>query len=105
MLSHLSYRTLVKQRGQKIILEFESFINDYDARHTSLYGWNQRHGNPVDPSEFIVDLQWKQGIIGLPAESSQTGWVNERFHQYQPLYRHTRLCYIHLWESTVKRYL
>lgn len=105
MLSHLAYRTVVKQRNSSIILEFESYIDAYNANHTSLYSWNIRHGNPVDPSNFIIDLQWNEGIIGLPAISSMTDWVNTHFHQYQSLQKHTQLCYRHLWGSTVSRYL
>lgn len=105
MLRSLNYKENIHQDKDKIYLNFYSYIDNYEADHTSLYGWNKRHEYPLEPADFIIDLQWNQGIIGLPERSSETSWINYNFYQSTPLKNYTMDIYRNLWSNTVRKYL
>lgn len=78
----------------KMEYRFTSWVDEtkYDIASSNLYQkW--KHGKYEDlPSEYgnvfkyIVDnLQYKQGIMGLPEKSSRTDWVNSDFKQGKSL--------------------
>lgn len=83
MFQALDYDVEVHQNSGFISIDFISYVNPslYEITHTSLY--KQRNKYTVDPFEFIVgELQWSQGILGLPEKSSMGPWVNSFFHQH-----------------------
>lgn len=105
MLQSLDYDVTEKQANGKVMISFTSYINPalYEITHTSLY--KQRERYDIDPFTFIVnDLQWEEGIIGLPAMSSQTSWVNSNFHQTIPLHDYVNHKFQWNWKKRLKKH-
>lgn len=83
---------------------FSSWIDTelYSQNHNGEFSartWQERWGGEKNPDEYVLDLQLEQGIIGLPAASSDETlnmkesvdgkkheqWTNSHFQQTTPL--------------------
>lgn len=70
--------------------------------------WKAKYGGSKDARQYVLDLQLYQGIIGLPEKATyrDTGWVNDHFHQKDPLIN--RIDDVGRWkefENVVNKYL
>lgn len=86
---------IASRNDKSIVVEFVSYIDGdkYSPDTSSAEKWVSKHGGE-NPKDWILNLQLKQGIVGLPAYASTyeathgkpynaKGWtngVNEHFH-------------------------
>jgi hypothetical protein len=82
-----------KNLAGKLIVETWTNSEKYGNRK-SAERWRAKHGGEMESSDYVLDLQFNQGIIGLPEFANTTpgysgwGWkdgVNLYFHQQTPL--------------------
>ena len=121
MLKSLRYSDWMEQRDGNAILYFNSYV-DMDAfeaqvaqNDTSIYKWKEKYNADINPAEFLLDLQWKQGIHGLPLSWTHP---NYRFGQFgeppytNPYYNQGTSMEEYIedgirtnWEKTVNKYV
>lgn len=79
-----------KQTGNKINITFcaEFDLNAYQ-RGMNQYGtiFKSKYNGMGHRGEYVLNLQWRQGILGLPKYSSQTDWINPSFHKGVSMYK------------------
>lgn len=105
MMKSLCYKTTEKFHNGLIELEFISWVDAsrYNIHDTRMY--QQKDIYPIDHFQYIVgDLQWNQGILGLPQQSSQTDWVNYHFHQGKSLSSLTQHVFKYNWVKRLNQY-
>ena len=106
--------------GSIVRLTFTSWINidKYEAiksqkeNNAGIYSWCHRAqlegvSTPLSPAEYIVDLQWRKGILGLPykATARKTDWKNPHYHKKDLLSKVIQKAYREHWEKEInKRY-
>lgn len=84
----------------------------------SIYEWAERYHVGINPAQFLLDLQWNQGIHGLPREWSrpnprfyqswndeQRYWCNPIFQQGMPMSNYVRFGFQKEWKRSVEKYL
>lgn len=90
----MEYRsTNVRQKNRFVYIDIIASVNmDTYQRYTEHYAINdyvKRHEDyDLVPHTFVFNLQWQQGILGLPERSSHTSWVNLNFIQGEPMYEY-----------------
>lgn len=47
--------------------------------------WRSRHGGGESSTDYVSNLIWHEGIIGLPLTSTVSDWTNPNFHKKEPL--------------------
>ena len=77
-------------------VKYEKLINKSEGDQYNIFKWEKRkkeegkfdgYPNGINSgAEFILDLQWNKGILGLPEKSSDGDWVNPKPHIFKPLY-------------------
>ena len=85
---------------------------------TSIYKWADRYHVGINPAQYLLDLQWNQGIHGLPKEWSrpnprfgqiwnddQRYWYNPYYRQGMPMSNYVRFGFQREWKDTVNKYL
>ena len=105
MIKSLRYKMVEKIKGNIIELEFVSQIDatKYNIVDTSMY--RQRYKYPIDHFSYIIeDLQWKQGILGLPRYSSMSDWHNLHFHQGDSLASVTEHVFNYNWRRRLNQH-
>ena len=109
MLNSLDYmETTIHAHKGGVTLDFVSFINPekYRIEHTSLYKQRDKYLEIKDPFKYIVgDLQWGEGIIGLPEKSRTGSWINQYFYQADVNLRDfTTKTYKNNWRKKLNKY-
>ena len=77
-----------------------------------------RYNAGINPSQYLLDLQWNQGIHGLPREWTRPNyrfgqswndgvshWYNPYYNQGMPMSSYVKLGFHKEWETTVNKYL
>lgn len=124
MADSLDYTHKLVQRNGKAYLYFTSYVDmgrfaaNNISNEVSIYGWSERYHAGINPSQYLLDLQWNQGIHGLPREWSRPNyrfgqswndgvqhWYNPYYNQGMPMYNYVRFGFKKEWQSTVNRYL
>lgn len=87
--------TVAHVSGINASITFTSFTSTEVGNFDRAEAWKARrkeNGEPLpmdEPSEeYVSKLVWEEGIIGLPANSTLTDWVNPVFHKNKPLDMH-----------------
>lgn len=87
LIAATEYHTTGTTKGKTLTATTDSYVNSAayfpPSETVSKKAWN-----PGDWQSYILRLQMDQGIIGLPAKSTVTNWVNKHFHQKDPLEPH-----------------
>lgn len=124
MTDSLDYTHNLVQRNGKAYLYFTSYVDigRFEIanvfNNASIYTWANRYHAGINPSQYLLDLQWNQGIHGLPREWSRPNyrfgqswndsvqrWSNQYYNQGIPMSNYVRFGFQKEWESTVNRYL
>lgn len=124
MLDSLEFEHKLVQKNGFATIYFTSYVNmvkfDTLARinDPSIYRWMAKYNASIDPADFLINLQWNQGIHGLPqiwhhpnyrfGQSYSSGantWINPYFNQSDSMESFTRRNFESKWESTVNKYL
>lgn len=124
MVDSLDYTHKLVQKNGKAIIYFTSYVdmNQFERLSTqndsSIYRWKNKYKASIDPASFLLDLQWNQGIHGLPLAWSRpnplfgdrnigsgNSWTNPYFNQGESLESYTRNRFKKDWESTVNKYV
>ena len=124
MVNSLDYTHKLVQKNGKAIIYFTSYVdmNQFERLSTqndsSIYRWKNKYSASIDPASFLLDLQWNQGIHGLPLAWSRpnplfgnrnigsgNSWTNPYFNQGGSLESYTRNYFKKDWESTVNKYV
>lgn len=124
MADSLDYTHNLVQRNGKAYLYFTSYVDigRFEIanvfNNASIYTWANRYHAGINPSQYLLDLQWNQGIHGLPREWSRPNyrfgqswndsvqrWSNQYYNQGIPMSNYVRFGFQKEWESTVNRYL
>lgn len=102
--------------GNTLRLVFSSWVNieKYELIKSrkendgGIYFWckkAQTEGINMDlsPAEYIVNLQWNKGILGLPYRSvaRNTGWKNPHYHKKDLLFKVIQRAYKDHWAQEV----
>lgn len=87
----LDYNTKVYQKNKFAYADISAIVDmnkyEYQSAHYHIYDYVQRHPDyQINPGSFVLDLQWSQGILGLPEKSFNGRWVNPHFIQGESLY-------------------
>lgn len=121
MVDALEFKHKMVQKKGIISLYFTSYVNMGRFAITtafndpSIYRWKAKYGANIDPAEYLLDLQWNQGIHGLPQEWSHPNkrfhqtednppWINPYFNQGIPMKDYMREAFEKEWVSTVYKY-
>ena len=88
------------------------------ANDTSIYRWADKYHAGINPAQYLLDLQWNQGIHGLPLEWSrpnyrfgqswndgQDRWYNPYYRQGMPMSNYVRFGFQKEWTNAVNKYL
>lgn len=124
MADALDYTCKLVQKNGKAYLYFTSYVDmgkfaaNNISNGASIYDWADRYHVGINPSWYLLDLQWNQGIHGLPREWSRPNyrfgqswndgvqrWNNPYYNQGIPMCNYVRFGFQKEWESTVNRYL
>lgn len=124
MADSLDYTHKLVQRNGKAYLYFTSYVDigRFEManvfNNASIYTWANRYHAGINPSQYLLDLQWNQGIHGLPREWSRPNyrfgqswndpiqrWSNPYYNQGIPMSNYVKFGFQKEWESTVNRYL
>lgn len=124
MSSALRYKHRIRKHHDKTVISFNSYVDmgsfsaNVLANDRSIYEWKERYGAGIDPPAYLLDLQWNQGIHGLPevwtrpnyrfgqmANGVQKYWYNPYFNQGIPMSAYVRSGFASEWENTVLSYL
>lgn len=100
-----SYKTMTRSTN-KVTLMFHGYLDgdgvESEGLFPSVRKWARDHSEPwhymknpnnpersplsmsITPSEYVINLQWQYGVIGLPnkARNTGTGWINPRFRSH-----------------------
>lgn len=77
------YDTTGTTNGDTLTATTDSYVNSA-AYFPPSETVSKKKWNPGDWQSYILNLQMKKGIIGLPAKSTVTNWTNTHFHQQDP---------------------
>ena len=124
MISSLDYTNKLIQRNEKAYLYFTSYVdmNKFEmmARNNdeSIYRWQNKYNANINPSQYLLDLQWNQGVHGLPKEWTRPNpifgdknigegdnWYNPYYTQSEPMRNYVQAGFRKEWETTVYKYL
>ena len=124
MADALDYTHKLVQRNGKAYLYFTSYVDmgrfatNNISNGASIYDWANRYHAGINPSWYLLDLQWNQGVHGLPREWSRPNyrfgqswddgvqrWNNPYYNQGMSMSNYVRFGFQKEWESTVNRYL
>ena len=124
MVNTLDYTHKLVQKDGKAYLYFASYVNmgKFEMANifnrASIYDWANRYNAGINPSQYLLDLQWNQGIHGLPREWTRPNyrfgqswndgvshWYNPYYNQGMPMSSYVKLGFQKEWETTVKKYL
>lgn len=86
IIKSMKYTYITRKRTDSVFVDVYAEIDKdaytYYTSHYSIYDWKKRHElENFSPQDFLINLQWKQGILGLPERGEMTSWVNNHFHQ------------------------
>lgn len=84
------YISSFKQSGKEVVVTITSYVDiaEYDGSRLSASRWRKKYGGDLDSGEYVLGLQFDEGIIGLPEKATyreDSHWVNNYFHQQEPL--------------------
>ena len=124
MVDCLEFEHKLTQGDGKAIIYFTSYINMEKfsaatrANDSSIYEWADRYHVGINPAQYLLDLQWNQGIHGLPKEWSRPNyrfgqsWNDDQQYWYNPYYsqgmsmsNYVKFGFIREWKSTVNKCL
>lgn len=124
MADALCYTHKLKQSKGKAYLYFTSYVDmqRFEMANVfnkaSIYRWAAKYHAGINPSQYLLDLQWNQGIHGLPREWSRPNynfgqswydgvqhWQNPYYNQGMPMSNYVRFGFQKEWESTVNKFL
>lgn len=101
-------------------MEKYAYFNSHTNIRKNVYKWREKHEEngwryygvgepqpaipmPMSVPEYMADLQWNQGILGLPEKGKYTSWVNPNFKQDESLYNYTSKYIADKWRSTIRQ--
>lgn len=124
MLDSLEFEHKLVQKNGFATIYFTSYVNMVTfetlsrVNDPSIYRWQKKYKASIDPADFLVDLQWNQGIHGLPQvwhhpnyrfgqsySSDVHTWSNPYFNQDESMESFTRRNFETKWKPTVNKYL
>lgn len=123
MADALDYKHNVVQDNGKVYLYFTSYVDigrfeiANVLNYASIYEWADRYHAGINPSQYLLDLQWNQGIHGLPREWTRPNyrlgqswndevhrWKNPDYIQGMPMSNYVKFGFKKEWASTVNKY-
>ena len=124
MTDALEYEHKLVQKNGFATIYFTSYVNmgkfsaNMIANNSQIFTWANHYHAGIDPASYVLDLQWNQGIHGLPYEWSRpnyrfgqhygdgvTTWYNPYFNQGIPLSKYVEYGFKGEWEQTVNRFV
>lgn len=124
MADALRFEHKVVQKNGLATIYFTSYVdmNRFEIttrfNDPSIYEWAERYHAGINPAYYLLDLQWNQGIHGLPREWTRpnyrfgqfyedgvTRWYNPVYQQGMPMSNYVRFGFQKEWENTVNKYL
>lgn len=124
MADSLRFEHKLVQKNGLAIIYFNSYVdmNRFEVatrfNDPSIYEWADRYHVGINPAEFLLDLQWNQGVHGLPKEwgrpnprfgqtwsPDQRYWYNPYYNQGMPMSNYVRFGFKKEWEKCVNKYL
>lgn len=99
-------------------LNMKKFLMTTKIYDTSIYRWADKYHVGINPAQYLFDLQWNQGIHGLPKEWSrpnyrlgqiwndkQRYWYNPYYKQGTPMSLYVKYGFKKEWKNTVEKYI
>lgn len=124
MLDSLEFDYKLVQKNGLATIYFTSYVNMNTferlskSNDPSIYRWQKKYKASIEPANFLVDLQWTQGIHGLPQKWTRpnplfgkenigegNSWINPFFNQGENMESFIRAMFQNKWKSTVNKYL
>lgn len=124
MADALRFEHKLVQKGDLATIYFTSYVDMNRFQITTLFNdpsiheWADRYHVGINPAQYLLDLQWNQGIHGLPREWSRPNyrfgqtwndgvdrWRNPIYDQGMPMNNYVRYGFHKEWEKTVNKYL
>lgn len=106
MMRSITTHMRTKYTKDYAVVTYETFVNEdrYDIAHTN-FARNPKY--TVDPFNWIInELQWGQGVLGLPEHGEVNDWINPNPHvTANPLSYFVERHYIYTWKKRLSNVL